>query len=235
MDNYFIKSGYKNNSVKTFNDDGIENYWNDTRLETSKQFQFDVYRLAKEMYVNEELKSVLDVGAGPGTKMNMFFNDSGDAHIIDQPSVQPIANRICPNATFHDMNLDKTDFSLNRTFDMIICADVIEHLDNPDNLLDLIKRHMGENSILIMSTPERDTRRGVNNQQSPNDEHVREWNKDEFKNYIESKGFLVRRHINIPIKRISSVNYLISNIFGSMIRMSEWNGAQLIEVEKINN
>ena len=78
---------------------------------------------------------------------------------------------------------------------MIICADVIEHVLYPDVLLMFIKKLANENTFIVLSTPERDGERGVNNFKSPKKEHVREWNKNEFNKYISYMGFNIVEHI----------------------------------------
>jgi len=78
---------------------------------------------------------------------------------------------------------------------------VIEHLLNPDFLLDYIKSKLAINGTVILSTPERNRLRGVKCNCSPNLHHVREWSFDEFERYLESEGFQIIDHfLQYPIK-----------------------------------
>lgn len=53
-----------------------------------------------------------------------------------------------------DLNEERPpDKFKDKTFDIIFCGEVIEHLFSPDELLDEIKELMHENSVLILSTP----------------------------------------------------------------------------------
>ncbi|GAB5410847.1 MAG: hypothetical protein BalsKO_32120 [Balneolaceae bacterium] len=45
------------------------------------------------------------------------------------------------------------DVELEEKFDVIVCGELIEHLDNPGLMLDGIKRFMHEDSLLIITTP----------------------------------------------------------------------------------
>ncbi|MCX6319811.1 MAG: class I SAM-dependent methyltransferase [Bacteroidetes bacterium] len=45
------------------------------------------------------------------------------------------------------------DVPLNRTFDVIVCGELIEHITNPGLMLEGIKRFMHPDSILIITTP----------------------------------------------------------------------------------
>ena len=228
MSNFKIKKSYIENPVITLDKTENESYWTESRIRSSKLFQYDVYKLARKIFNKHNFSSVLDIGSGPGTKIDMFFNDIKDVHLIDQSSVKKIASEICPNATFHEFNLDAKKNNLERKFDLLINADVIEHLDNPDTLIEFIEGHMHEKSLLIISTPDRDIRRGKFNNQSPNPAHVREWNKKELKSYLESKGLDVVKQINLPISKINSIKYNCAKLLGFAFRMSEWQGCQMV-------
>ena len=70
--------------------------------------------------------------------------------------------------------------------DMVICADVIEHVDDPDELIEFIKKMNFKH--LIISTPDRNllhSKLGRSITGPPvNKHHIREWTFDEFAEYI---------------------------------------------------
>ena len=87
--------------------------------------------------------------------------------------------------------------------DLIICADVIEHLSNPDDLLDFISEINFRQ--LIISTPERDRVAGKNDFGPPeNTAHYREWNAIEFKNYLRH-WFIVKEQQIFNTKSVTQV------------------------------
>src|SRR5690606_23123137 len=86
------------------------------------------------------------------------------------------------------------------------------HLNNPDALLNIIKTHLSPNGYCVLSTPDRDMCRGLNNIQSPNKAHVREWNKTELITYIQSKGFKIESHYNFPLKKLSPIKFFINQL-----------------------
>lgn len=45
------------------------------------------------------------------------------------------------------------DFALDRTFDMVIAAELIEHLNNPGLFLACARRHLKEGGQLVLTTP----------------------------------------------------------------------------------
>jgi hypothetical protein len=80
------------------------------------------------------------------------------------------------------LSFEKTDPS-GLSADLLICADVIEHIKDPDNLLKFITR--ANVKIILLSTPERTAVAGKYDFGPPeNPAHYREWNLEEFKNYI---------------------------------------------------
>jgi len=48
---------------------------------------------------------------------------------------------------------DAEDFDLGRKFDVIVCGELIEHLFNPGRFLDCARKHMHEQSVLVLTTP----------------------------------------------------------------------------------
>jgi SAM-dependent methyltransferase len=90
----------------------------------------------------------------------------------------------------------------SRRFDLIICADVIEHLVDPDVVLRWIRLFSKPTSRIVLSTPERDLRRGRRSLGPPeNLGHVREWNSREFCAYLDSRGFDILQHEIVDLKR----------------------------------
>jgi hypothetical protein len=55
---------------------------------------------------------------------------------------------------------------------------------------------------MLISTIERDVRRGKSNRRSTKAEHVREWNLDEFGRYLTGQGFEVIEHGTTPAFRM---------------------------------
>ena len=99
------------------------------------------------------------------------------------------------------------DSILPNKIDIIICSDVIEHLIDPDLLLNYIKNLSSKNSIIYLSTPDRDRMRGKSCMKSLKKEHIREWNYSEFKAYIADRGFQIIDHIHLKPLKFSFSNF----------------------------
>ncbi len=185
MDNYFIKYGYKINPQPEVYCDSVEN---------ALLYQLEVYKHAGELARSLEVTSVLDIGCGLASKLIEYVWP----HCRNITGVD-VASTIEQCREMHSMgrwiagDLEDPTFSIAGTYDLIISADVIEHLHNPDRLLDLIRAASHAATQVVLSTPERDRRRGKDDMGPPgNGAHVREWNAAEFSAYLGSRGFVIR-------------------------------------------
>ncbi|MEM1412198.1 MAG: class I SAM-dependent methyltransferase [Pseudomonadota bacterium] len=181
MDNYFIKAGYQARSAApTFVDD-IDAYWNAARQASANAYQWAVYRLAGQALAQRSAPSVLDVGCGYPAKLRPLIEPvAARIALVDQPSMAPLMARDFPAHDFQGTDLEAPQAQFAQPFDVVICADVIEHLCDPLPLLEFLKGQLAPGGQLFLSTPERDRVRGQDCRHSPNPEHVREWNQAEF-------------------------------------------------------
>jgi SAM-dependent methyltransferase len=192
---YGIRADYRHGGGAAARPARRGRYWTRLRRHTHRYFQAAVYRLAREVAEREGLRSVLDAGCGPGVKLRRQLGGRVDELVgVDRPACAAFWTAPGAGTRFEAVDLEAAGPSLGRTFDLVMAVDVVEHLDDPDRLLDFLRRHMHARSLLLLSTPERDLLRGPGNRRSPNAEHVREWNRDELRRYLESRGFAVERH-----------------------------------------
>jgi SAM-dependent methyltransferase len=193
VEEYFIKPGYHSGAApgQQVMYEGQQN-----SIEDSSTWQYEVYECASRIIRKYKLTSILDIGCGCGMKLKkLILPASQDITGIDEASTIAWCKQNHDFGTWYDDNLEDPKLDLGRTFDLIISADVIEHLVNPDKLLDVIKRFSSKDSYIILSTPERDATRGKDDMGPPQYHlHAREWNFNEFRKYIEHQGFRVIKH-----------------------------------------
>lgn len=205
-ENYFLPSGYRQQAAALTRDqatpqygDGAE-YWNADRIASSARYQWHVYAWAAHLLQTRGLRSVLDIGCGPGVKLARLIAPlCNDVRGIDQDSAVAAARRLGSPGEYRVVDLDNCrTVKADRPFDLIICADVIEHLLNPDPAMAMIARFCGPRSLVLLSTPDRARLRGRACMASPKPEHVREWSTPEFLRFIDSRGFAVVEHRLLP-------------------------------------
>lgn len=185
MPSYFgIKTGYRHRK--------IELYWDDTTC--TDEYQKEVYELARFYYDKFGYKNVLDIGCGSGFKLIQYFSDCNTVGVEVEATYEFLKQKYPERRWINVSNIAE----IPQNTDLIICADVIEHLLNPDDLLKLISSI--EFDLLFISTPERKIYRGWLDYGPPQHvHHVREWNATEFKRYIGS-------HFEINSHQITNVD-----------------------------
>jgi SAM-dependent methyltransferase len=232
---FFIKEGYIcNATAQTYEDANAGVYWTPERIQKVIDYQYHVYRIAGQIIKRNGLKSGLDLGCGPATKAaTMLAPKLKNLTLIDQSTCEHLAKNAIPDATFVATNLEQCELQLNREFDIIICADVLEHLSNPLPCLQFAYNHLSSSGFAVFSTPERDALRGHDCMKSPHLAHVREWNKSEFKQLLEHVGYSVCQHILAPPARISRAKEFLRRISMNLIRTPQLHGCQIAICRKI--
>jgi len=169
MKTYFIKDNY----IPRINNQDFD----DTTF--TDEWQKEVYQFAETVAIKNNFQKILDIGTGSGYKLLKHF-DNYITLGIDVSSTVDYLNKKYPTKQWTDK------FEPVTGFELIICSDVIEHIPDPDILLDLIIECQPK--LIVLSTPERVKRyHGEHNGPPLNPCHVREWNMKEFHDYISSK------------------------------------------------
>jgi hypothetical protein len=168
MKNYFIKEGYK---VRLDN-----MFYNDTNMKD--EWQKEVYEYARLQFNQHNLESVWDIGTGSGYKLLKNFGDVRTLGTDLTPTVNWLKQKY-PERAWSD------SFDVFHGYDMIICSDVIEHIPDPDPLLDTIEA--AKPKLIVFSTPERMLFQKGHDGPPDNICHVREWTLEEFGRYIDSR------------------------------------------------
>ena len=90
---------------------------------------------------------------------------------------------------------------LDRTFDVIVCGELIEHITSPGLMLEGIKRFMHNDSILIITTPNpwdmtfiKKIRKGSTEENWINPEHICWYSKYTLKNTLARHGYVEKKY-----------------------------------------
>jgi 2-polyprenyl-3-methyl-5-hydroxy-6-metoxy-1,4-benzoquinol methylase len=207
---FFIKENYKHNVI---DENPVELY---TSAPIGTVYQVAVFEYIRA-YIkkNSNISSVIDFGCGSAYKLNKYIADLNVSITgVDQKFIIDEIKDKFTHMNFRVDDFSDVNINIYDKFDLIISSDVIEHLVDPDLLLDRIKASAHQESVIFISTPERDLVRGkAHNGPSPNLKHVREWNMEEFRKYISSRGFTVQLQIVLPAKQLT-LREKVSEHFG---------------------
>jgi O-antigen biosynthesis protein len=149
-----------------------------------------------------EDKRVLDLGCGTGYGSDFLikkYKPKGINAIDISAQAIEYANKnfIDNNLSFLIASAEKIPFE-NESFDIVICYELIEHVNNYLIVFDEIRRVLKEDGILIISTPRR-------KEKLRNEFHTYEFKEEEFKNVL-------KKYFGDNVKL-----YVQNNIFASVI------------------
>ena len=178
---YNIAPGYRHRSDIRYFDD----------TENADEWQREVYLTARQIMRENGLKTVCDVGCGSGYKLVHILGEFKTTGIDLPETIARVRHRY-PERHWLSGSFDRLE---PPRADLIVCADVIEHVADPDALMRFLASSGAQ--WIIVSTPERDRvyrGKGLCRFGPPgNLAHVREWTMQEFRAYA-SRFFDVARH-----------------------------------------
>ena len=230
-DNYCIRADYlPRESAETIELSPGE-YWTADRKRLAAEYQYDVYEYVARLLGEGRDCLILDVGCGYPIKAATLLRSRCQRLVLaDQPTLQETIAKDFPDLEFIPINLANPS-GLGQKFDVIVCADVIEHLLDPDPAMSFFRHHLSPKGRLVLSTPERIISRGPDCVTSDKPEHVREWAYDEFANYVESRGFVVREHKLLPVQKLPKTETLARRLLVSVRKTRRWAGTQMVICE----
>lgn len=143
----------------------------------SKVFKYDLLKLLPHIEMIEDIK-ILDYGGGLGQNTYLFKNTT--LYDKSEFAVKFCKNRKNRNAT------NKLKEIKNNNFDIIVCSEVLEHVENPLKELKDIRKKLNSNGYLILVLP-------VDKWNKPDifdqNQHLYNWNFNTITNLISRAGF----------------------------------------------
>lgn len=176
---YCIDPSYKERSEVPHFDDTVE---------SDQEYQVEVYDLAREIFVQRGFSSVVDIGCGNAHKLMDRFTPNETTGVEVEPTLSWLRKNHPERRWLSHDQLDQW------TCDMVICADVIEHVQDPDELLDAI--HRLQPKVVVISTPDRALIPGGLSGPPRNKHHIREWTSGEFASYLSTRATILRHFIS---------------------------------------
>jgi 2-polyprenyl-3-methyl-5-hydroxy-6-metoxy-1,4-benzoquinol methylase len=133
---------------------------NDVRIyENSWQARYDYESNIISHFVNEaNLKTVLEVGSGPGELSNFIRKKSSnklDYDLVDKPHAEKMFNKLGYEGNFFVKDVSKgfDTTGLKAKYDLIICNDCLEHLLSPSLVIQEFYKLISEEGFVFISNP----------------------------------------------------------------------------------
>lgn len=97
-------------------------------------------------------RTLLDVGAAGGYLAEILMRRGFDVTCIERdPGLAVVAADRCRRVVVADLERELP--TLDRPFDVIVCADILEHLSDPARVLGSLNQHLAEGGRVIVSVP----------------------------------------------------------------------------------
>jgi hypothetical protein len=174
---YGIAGGYRHREEPIYFDD-LENSW---------EWQWEVYEAAQAVMRTNKLRTICDIGCGSGYKLVHILGEF-ETLGVDLPQTIDRVREIYPDrqwlgGSFEELRIPRHE--------VVICADVVEHVADPHALLQFVASTATHS--VIVSTPARELlyRNEQPGRFGPpcNLAHLREWTMQEFRDFVDQ--FLV--------------------------------------------
>lgn len=172
-----------------------------------KNFYSSLISLAKPL----KAESILDAGCGEGFTMEKFYKNGVGKKIEGiEYAKDAIAfgKKLFPDLTFTQGSVYELPHKSN-SFDLVICTEVLEHLEKPAKALGEMLRV--SKKYLIISVPNEpffmlsNFLRGKNLARFGNDEgHINHWSPLSFKKYLEKNGLKIEK-VRLPFPWITII------------------------------
>jgi SAM-dependent methyltransferase len=193
-ENYGIRPDYRSNPRASVSDTGT--FWASVPAGHARYYQRAVYRRAGELTRETGAESLLDVGCGLGVKLQALHQRHPRLKIVGLDTAEAV--RHCRAhwdfGEWHEVDLESPPRDPSWRAEVVVCADVIEHIENPDPLVAFLKQAVLPGGRLILSTLDRLACRSPGALSPPNPAHIREWSFDEFGGYLRSRGLCILDH-----------------------------------------
>lgn len=169
-----------------------KNYTYLDKTESTDEWQKEVYEYTRNFMIKNKYQKVVDYGCGSGYKMIQNFSEFEAVGVEVEETYKFLVEKYPNEKWFNADNLDTETIET----DLVICADVIEHVLNPDEFLESLNKIKFKH--LVISTPDRITLHGNFHFGPPkNVFHIREWSCGEFRKYLS-------KYYNVELQQITN-------------------------------
>lgn len=136
-----------------------------------------------------QLREVLDAGCGTGANLRRWAKWKPDRLVgvdIDHGALQHCRTRV-PEALFVRADLTRLPLA-NRSFDLAICTDVIEHIADDVGVLSELRRVLRPDGMVVLTTP---AYRAAYSHHDRHLQHVRRYDAADLARAVREAGFAV--------------------------------------------
>jgi SAM-dependent methyltransferase len=169
------------------------NVWQDVSVKNPRPFLEYKMDLIKKFFVGKNSGSALDIGCGDGF---FTFNLIKEGYVVDAidislEAIKSTKDRLEKSGLTPCVNLFNKnifEFKPNEKYDLILCLEVLEHIEQDTKALKQMNGWLNEGGILILSIPHR---QDLWNYSDEVGGHCRRYSKEDVTNKLNLANFEV--------------------------------------------
>ena len=202
---------------------------NFTYYEILRFFYSEVMR---EIMVDILEVKMLDIGCGVGTVSLYFASLGADVIGIDiSKRAINIAQEAKKELGFKNINFSPKSLRKGRgKYDLVLTLEVIEHIEDEEQFLNMISSHLNNGGLLCLSTPLKENylyKLGFYKTFDKEVGHLRRYTVAGIKNLLQNNGFTVLkwRRVEGPLRNLlftTRLGFVIKFIRGPLIPIFHW-------------
>lgn len=179
------------------------------------------YKKALELAEGLSPKKILDIGCGDG-RLSAFFAERFRGAAITGVDTSKTAIELARKKTSDLKNINFVDGSffegaLKAYYDLIVCADVIEHIEDQRAFVEKCRELLSDKGFLVLTTP-------VRVHEFPEDRfHAHEFFPEELKDFLtQSKFEILKYHLSHPVSVAERYNRIYSPLGAGRMRLNKY-------------
>lgn len=157
------------------------------------EWQRAVYINAQRIASINDFKTIVDFGCGSGFKLIKYLSEFETIGFEIEPALSFLKSSYPENIWSDGSSIGSGDIKA----DLVICADVLEHLADPFKLIDIFAN--SECGLFVLSTPALEllAEKGISPRNGPpeNKSHILEWSTVEFSSLLETRMSILSHSI----------------------------------------
>lgn len=209
------------NAQKKFYD----NYWKEVKaISTYKRIRITsiIQRLGELTKSKDKTFEILDAGCGDCRSLGVWALFGTPSGLELSKAAVDRAREVFPLYRIEEGDITRTPFN-SEEFDVVICQEVIEHLEDQKSLLLELLRVLKKRGYLILTTPNKyyfDRRKGGNYSHQPIENLI---GPDELKRLLTNSGFRIKEFTSlVPGDGDFGIYRLFDNILIKKIYPLRW-------------
>ena len=180
----------KNNSNSVNYDEKWKTQWGPARMCYGPSF-YHRKRLIQNIFKKYSLEGdIVEVGCGDGSLLSHFYRSSNNLHGYDisEEAIELAKLKFGDTASFSVGDITKPDLLFEKKFDVVLCSEVLEHIENDRLVVKRLYNLLKPGGHLIITVPHL---KKYWSHLDTSDGHVRRYEKDALEDTLNDMGFVV--------------------------------------------